>query len=326
MKKLLSSLLIVMMFCSCFSIIEAHAQDNDPEEVVLDMTTYEKIKELYQKRSFLLKDWNTNEEMINAIDYEILSLGAREISTNELLEKLGYESVPYVNVTETDGISWSSVRVNMGYNGQMLELQVIRAMPKDIYSPLYSSKIEVKDRDTFASAASKKFLSVVVSNIAGALPKVGGILSGTLTVKDAINVLMDGNTATVDNFECTYQYQLTSDEVFIFVKFQGSTDKYQEFCYIGNNVDFWCEYGLNSIKIDGIDSKPIHSSEDVTGYVQSADYSNCENAAAKNFFHYKLYGQSFQLNHCVDKVEVKTINKTKSMKVPHAEFYYIIEY
>lgn len=322
MKKLINSLLMVILLCSCLPATDIYAEDRNSEEVVVDMFAYEKMKALYKERAILTKDWHTNEKRILEIDYEIQMLGAREISINELLGKLRADSVPYVDVIETDNIRWSSVRVNTNYNGQMLELQIIRACPIGVTSPLYGSTMEIKGTGTFADAASKNFLSVAVSSAAEAIPKVGGILSGMLTVKDAISTLMDGNVTTVNDFDCTYQYYLTSDEVFVFVKFQGSTDKYQEFCYKGNNVDFWCQYGVTRVVVDGMDSKPVHDSESITGYVQSTDYENCENAAAKNFFNYKLYGQSFKLDHYIYKVEVKTLDKTKVINVPRAELLY----
>lgn len=187
MKKLISGLLMVILLCSCLPATGIYAEDRNSKEVVVDMFTYEKMKELYKERAILIKDWHTNEKRILEIDYEIQMLGAREISINELLGKLRADSVPYVDVIETDNIRWSSVRVNTNYNGQMLELQIIRACPIGVTSPLYGSTMEIKGTGTFADAASKNFLSVAVSSAAEAIPKVGGILSGMLTVKDAIS-------------------------------------------------------------------------------------------------------------------------------------------
>lgn len=315
MKRFFCGFMIVLLLLGGLPVAKGYAQEEDSDNVV-DMVTYEKIKALYDERSKLVMDWESNKERIHEIDAEVEALGVRKMSYQEVLEKFGTEAVPYIDLIETEKINWSDVRVVTNYAGQMVELQVIRATPASRDSMLYSSIIKVYDEDSIITKLSKKFLDIVATTALGNIPKIGSALANGIEFAD---VIKNNNVTTLKNVESSYSCQASVEQVSIWAKYQGSTDATQELSYKGNRISFECGYTINSsTNINGVEM-PNTVQDIIKDTIESETYTICETQAAKNFVYYKLYKQELRPDDRIEEITIKTSNKEVYFDIPSCD-------
>lgn len=244
MKRLISLILIISILYVCTIPTSAICISENSDLVVIhDKEKNERIDALFAYRAELEIDYDENMEQINKIDLELAKLGVENISGAELLNKLGVDALPAVNVTFTSSTSWTSRRIIVSFRSTQYELQIIEGMPIDgegENSPLECTSVGVTYEAAGAAAGAIEAVKVLGAVALGEAPVVGDALTVMMTAYDLLKVGWDSiKTSTViDDITGSITVTMTTHMKYIFVKSYGSSDDYQILCYIGNYVNY----------------------------------------------------------------------------------------
>lgn len=266
---------------------------------------HEKIEALYEERARLSTDWEANKERIDEIDALVLELGVTP-ATSEDLAKISNTKSRMGNISAFYGTIVTSERYKTNYNGQMLEVQVIRVVDDGTERGLLYDSATVSDKIISKTEATiniffKNILPTGLSHI----PVVGGAFGLIFDTVDIIDAINEEYNCNVTRAKATIVYTATSSEEWIYIKHAGSTDSYQVLCYEGNRIDynavFLCVDTDTDINGNGTNFDPYMDS--VTGFVQSENYKD-NSHAIRNFYFYKNYGTAFDYSQHIRRLSV----------------------
>lgn len=330
MKRIIVVLLIAVLACTM--PMRALAISIEPEmNVDVNLDTINQIDELYALRNHLIRDLDNNITEIQEIDQAILSLGAEQISTPEVMQKLGMNVTPQYNVSSTNDVRWTSTRVNTTYRGNVYELQVITGVPTTSAdtrnSDLISTTTSYAKIDYGAVEALKNTIKVVIGTVTGGLgvkDENGNTIvsvASVYTLFDLYSGVVEGmsRTSEISNVDFTYTTNIVSNVKFVFVKPYGTIDTgNQVLCYVGNYVDY--TVGITQGGAFAVDGENVKSDVDFvkrSGVMQSANYSSFYNIAAENYWDHTQGVSILNEYHDIRSIKLEMIEGSKAISVPY---------
>lgn len=290
MRKLFSviAICVIVLGGMCFPKT-VQAQEQSESE-----NNHERIEALYEERAQLSTDWEANRERIEEIDSLVLELGVT-LATSEDLAKISNNKARMNNLSAFLGTIVTSERYTTNYNGQMLEVQVIRVVDDGTQR----SELQISDSTATrvisnSEAVGDIFFKHILPTGLSHIPVVGDAFGTVLETVDIIEAINEEFSCNVTQVESIMMYTATSSEEWIYIKYAGSADSYQVLCYEGNRIDYngtcVCVGTETDINGNGTVFDPYMRS--VTGYMQSENYKD-NSLAIKNFYFYKNYGTAF---------------------------------
>lgn len=168
-------------------------------------------------------------------------------------------------------------------------------------------------------AGVKSVLKFAASSLAGKIPEVGGIISSGITFydlcKDSINALK--KTTVVKDVSCSYNTRVSTDEIFVFVKYKGAKDLgNQVLCYVGNVVHYSTGINVLSGKTENGEYIPDVIQKKCSGVIKSSQYDNHCAEASQNFWKYN-HKQQMNEYYTISNIQEKKIAGDVQISVPY---------
>lgn len=324
MLKRTLSLCLALLFALLLIPPKAHALTITDDIVIIeDQARHEQIDQLFALRGQYELDFETNQEIIDAIDLQLVALGVEIIPQHIVHEKFGITASPMVNVGTTYGVQWTSRRAVTNYNGINYELQIIEGVPTSANSPLRRDSASIDYRASGITAGTFNAIKTVGASAVGAIPIVGSILSAGITAYDAFSDIQDSLTTNtvIDHVSGVAMISFTTHERYIYAKVQGSSDSDQLLCYTGNRVT----YNVSTISVvDEMINGQLHTYHNVdcniTDYSESKYYSSGYFAiAAQNYHTYRFLGNvNFTFHYQIQTVTFDIFGLSRTFTAPYA--------
>lgn len=294
-----------------------------------EVSTHDEIDKLYEERHQLEIDFDNNAAKIAEIDKKLEKLGVEEISSNTLQQKLsnsqlstysnnGTADINY-DVQSTKTIKWTSERVEVRYNGKPYQLQIIKGVPKTTNSELMGEyHVDSKTNSGF-KAGLKDTLKVEVINAATHIPKVGGKIGLAQTFYDVFKGVCSGlsKTTLVNGTKCSYTTNISVHEVYVLVKYQGSTDSDQKLCYSGNSAMYATAVAAPDPFIKNGVAQANVMTQKFTGTINAADYNDYKGKAMSNFWNFNN-GKVFSPNEMMITIQEQMISGNHKISLPYS--------
>lgn len=324
-KKFLCVVLVCSIVATSTQRIDAALHQKDDNYQQAETKSNYTIEELYKLRNSLSADFENFSDAIARIDKQLESLGVEEISQSEVEEKLGlteHAIQPFISVSSTSDIKWTSTREYYVYRGKSYELQIIRGVPAKGSGQLWSNNLQYKGATSSGfNAASKNVAKVVVNKIAGCLPQVGGMISNGLTFYNAFKGVISGlsPTTSVGAIECAYTSSISSSYLYVFIKYSGDVDTGNQILgYCGNVVTYETSISTpGSIKINGTWLPKIYTTY-VSGTITSPYYNEYRNVASNVFWEYKNGNPNVPYRYDIYNFWVQALDTTIRLEAPYA--------
>lgn len=275
--------------------------------VIQDRERNDRIEELFEIRGKLELDYANNIDEINHIDLMLEQLGVEEVSSAEVMTKLGTYSPDY-DVSSTEYVRWTSRRLVVTFNGQHYELQILEAIACHENSPLLDSLAMVSYEADGVEVGIQNAAKVVAAKAWGmALDGFGDYLISTgnpyltlgVCLYDAISFSKDVSdafkeamsTSTVlDKVEGTASVMMSTRMRYIFVKpYQTQDYGNQLLSYIGNAVTYGITIITNCWEFTDNDVVLHRYTTDLDGTSYSPYYDDFS-VPARIHYNYKYNG------------------------------------
>ena len=294
------------------------------ELVILDTEREQQINELFALRGKLAINFEENEAAIRDIDALLRQLGVEEISSGELLSKMGGDVLPAANVDTSDpNTLWTSRRSVVTYRGQQYEIQIIDGVPKNGDSGYRIRNLEVQYDGLRITAGVTSILHILgitalgasgVAEFAGAVTLMDVAASVTGTLADNLQP-----TTVIDAVAGTGFVSFSTHMRAVFVKGYGSSDDYQKLGYVGNFVTYNVSTLLETDSEMGEHgSTAVHEGNlNIESTVQSA-YFDDYSIALQNYYNYRNnVNTEYVCDYMVTHVRFRILGKEKSWEVPY---------
>ncbi len=300
-RRVISLVLVLLFISQCFTFVRASdISTEDMGPVVYDGEEYSGIRELLALRNSLETNYKENEALIARIDLKLERLGAEEVSSAEIMEKLGVASPEYYIPSTTD-IKWVSTRLVTTYNGQHYEVQIYDGIPNCSTSRLIDDNgICRYDADGLIAGIAKAIRIVGADGAQGAIEHITNsqklktgltILDVILTANDVADEIKQSlSTSTVfKNINGVALVSFSTHMQYVFVKPYQTSDQQQLLYSVGNITS--CHMTTVAALWKEGDSEPV--SEHLVREEHSSSQSNYYDDythAVKKCHDYRPYG------------------------------------
>ncbi len=294
------------------------------ENVIVSEDNVERVDYLFELRGELAVDFEANEQEIKNIDQELQELGVEFISEEEVKQKLGKEdnkkNLLRATVLPTKGIAWTSTRQITVYRGKEYELQIIRGVTTAADSPLHEMYTTVSTKSNSTSSIATNILQILALSVAGQNPQIGGEITALKTFYDVFKSTLSGlsTTSVIGGVQATYVTEITTEEIFVFIKYSGALDTGNQIMgYMGNKVYYETGIILPSIiMVNGV-GKPDLKINKIRGTITSPYYDGGYiDKASNNFWEYKNGNSMFNYIFFISRITQKMIGGSVNLVVP----------
>jgi hypothetical protein len=284
-----------------------------------------KIDALYAQRLKLCVNYEKNKKEIEKLDKKIERLGAVEISSKDVEEKMkitvdkegtvfSEQSSINVKVPKESYVKWTSTKRIVTYNGVQYEIQELRAVPISSRGSLYGSAT-VKETKRQNIKATTEFIKSIVPTVMGMMPKGVGALGNGISIYQACKSYNKNlsSSVTVENIEANSTITVGTDYVFDYVKKAGYKDEgHQVLCYAGNNVNTEITTVIPTLEFEK--KKNEYKVKQITRHdtqtLSSPKINNRYNTACSNYVKYSK-GKNMNSHYNIQKFQIRLLSKTK---------------
>lgn len=293
------------------------------------ITDYEEAEQLYARRRRLAVDFEENMDEINEIDRELEKLGVETVPAKNLMDKIGIEMASVnQNIPSTSTVRWDSQRIIHVYNGQQIELQIIRGVPISTSSELLKSD-NFKVVYPSPLKASLNVASVAVKTGLGLLPGSGIVFTLAFSLYDMYKRAVDAMKATSTIVSATigHSISMSSEMMLVYAKYYGSPDEgYQKLVYQGNAADILIG-GTDSgaVSVDGVMYAHIEYLDIIDSSTKSDHYDDDISFFSDIFWRHRTLGTPINNDYLISVFDFryKTYDgkeKTRTIGIPCIAF------
>lgn len=318
-----SFLTVVMLMLSApyVGAMEMETESVSDLVIIHDKETNDRIDELFALRNKLTLNLEENSEQIAYIDQQLQVLGVEEITYDEVLDKLGVDASPCLDVRPAEGITWTSRRLITTYYGQHYELQILEGVPNSVPSPLYREDDIVRFEQSGIVAGLINVIKTLGASAMGSIPVVGECLSAGLTLFDLFSELSQSmtNTTTIENVQGSAEIHLTTHMKYILVKpYQTPDYGHQATCYIGSSVAYRVDVDADIKYFENGILNIIEGTETTVDDYVSSKYYNDYSIAAKNYHNYLYNGiTQYTYTYWVSYVDIEIFGEEHRFSAPY---------
>ena len=236
MKKKLSLFLAILLLQGSFPLT-AFALETNHE---LNANQINLVNELLDTRLALIGQEDYS--MLDKIDQDLISLGVKKLTFNEVMGINCNEISPYVEHPVTDNIYWYSYWESYKYNGIQYRVQTVIAQPKKGYaSSLLMSGHHVIEKEPSIDwiAGSVNAASVIAYSGVGELIPGASI---SITIYDSVKAFVSGisKITKITSASISYAYSHTAEVRFKYVRPADAPANSESLAFI-------CSKGITSV-------------------------------------------------------------------------------